>query len=322
VITALAAFAVGAGLAAICVAVLMRARERVDEIAQVLDLPFGEHDAIEAGEEHPASLVAMLRPGVDFANRTLEKLKVHERLAFELNRARIPLRPGEYVLVTMAGAGLGGLATWLLTGQLIVGLIVLVVLVWASWRLFLIGKVERRRKQFEAQLPEALSLIASSLEAGHTFQHAIQMMVEEANPPLSEEFGRVIAETSLGDSLMEALDRMSERLAIRDLAWTVQAIRIHQTVGGKLAELLVTLAEFMRAREEIRREVQVLTAEGRLSAYVLGALPVFEFMVIKTTNPTYLDPMFHGGGLVALIIAATSVLFGVTLIKKMARIEV
>jgi tight adherence protein B len=188
--------------------------------------------------------------------------------------------------------------------------------------LFVIGKVERRRKQFEAQLPEALSLIASSLEAGHTFQHAIQMMVEEANPPLSEEFARVIAETSLGDPLMDALDRMSERLGIRDLAWTVQAIRIHQQVGGKLAELLVTLAEFMRAREEIRREVQVLTAEGRLSAYVLGALPVFEFMAIKTTNPHYLDPMFHGGGLIALGVAAGSILFGMTLIKRMARIEV
>jgi len=78
----------------------------------------------------------------------------------------------------------------------------------------------------------------------------------------------------------------------------------------------------MRAREEIRREVQVLTAEGRLSAYVLGALPVFEFMVIKTVNPEYLAPMFHGGGLVALCIAACSVLFGIAMIKKMARIEV
>jgi tight adherence protein B len=184
------------------------------------------------------------------------------------------------------------------------------------------GKVERRRKAFEAQLPEALSLIASSLEAGHTFQHSIQMMVEEASAPLSEEFGRVIAEMSLGDSLMDALDRMSERLQIRDLAWVVQAIRIHQTVGGKLADLLFTLAEFMRAREEIRREVQVLTAEGRLSAYVLGALPVFEFMAIKTVNPSYIEPMFHGGGLVALFIAAGSVLLGMALIKKMAKIEV
>lgn len=316
----LAALAVGAGLAVICIAVLMRARERVQEIATLLDLPYGEKDVEEHG--HSLSLISIVEPGIEFANKTLERLKVSERIRFELNRARIPLRPGEYVLITTGTAAICGIITWFLTGQIVVGIIVLAMVVWASWRLFVMGKVERRRKAFEAQLPEALSLIASSLEAGHTFQHSIQMMVEEASPPLSEEFGRVIAEMSLGDSLMDALDRMSDRLQIRDLAWVVQAIRIHQTVGGKLADLLFTLAEFMRAREEIRREVQVLTAEGRLSAYVLGALPVFEVMVIKTVNPTYLAPMFHGGGLIALIAAACSVLMGVAMIKKMAKIEV
>ena len=316
----LAALAVGAGLAVICIAVLMRARERVQEIATLLDLPFGEKDVEEHGRS--LSLISIVEPGIEFANKTLERLKASERIRFELSRARIPLRPGEYVLITTGTAAICGILTWFLTGQIVVGMIVLAMVVWASWRLFVMGKVERRRKAFEAQLPEALSLIASSLEAGHTFQHSIQMMVEEASAPLSEEFGRVIAEMSLGDSLMDALDRMSERLQIRDLAWVVQAIRIHQTVGGKLADLLFTLAEFMRAREEIRREVQVLTAEGRLSAYVLGALPVFEFMVIKTVNPSYLEPMFHGGGLVALFIACGMVLLGIGLIKKMAKIEV
>ena len=298
----------------------MRARERVQEIATLLDLPYGERDVEEHGRS--LSLISIVEPGIEFANKTLERLKASERIRFELNRARIPLRPGEYVLITTGTAVICGIITWFLTGQILVGCIVLAMVVWASWRLFVMGKVERRRKAFEAQLPEALSLIASSLEAGHTFQHSIQMMVEEASPPLNEEFGRVIAEMSLGDSLMDALDRMSERLQIRDLAWVIQAIRIHNTVGGKLADLLFTLAEFMRAREEIRREVQVLTAEGRLSAYVLGALPVFEFMVIKTVNPSYLAPMFHGGGLVALFIAAGSVLLGIGMIKKMAKIEV
>src|SRR5207237_758662 len=94
---------------------------------------------------------------------------------------------------------------------------------------------------------------------------------------------------------------------VEDLAWVVQAIRIQQTVGGKLADLLFTLAEFMRGREEIRREVKVLTAEGRMSAWVLGALPVGLFFAIKTMSPGYLDPMFRGGGLVALIGAGVCV---------------
>src|SRR3546814_2935346 len=99
-------------------------------------------------------------------------------------------------------------------------------------------------------------------------------MAEEAEGPIAEEFGRVIAETQLGDPLVDALERMARRLDIRVVDWVVQAIRIQQTVGGKLADLLHTLAGFIRAREEIRREVDVLTAEGRVSAYILGALPI------------------------------------------------
>jgi len=321
VIAILAALAVGAGLASMCVAVLLRTRERMDEIARILELPFGERDVQQAVEQsHP--LLPFLEGGVQFTNRALEKLNLQERMRQELNRADIPLRPGEYVLLTAAASALLAGIAWALTGQVIVAGIMVAVVAWGSWRLFVMGKVQKRRRAFEGQLPEALSLIASSLEAGHTFQHAIQMMVEEAAAPLSEEFGRVIAETSLGDPLLDALDRMSDRLQIRDVAWVVQAIRIQQTVGGKLAELLFTLAEFMRAREEIRREVQVLTAEGRLSAYVLGGLPVFEFMLIKTMNPSYLAPMFHGGGLVALFLAAMSVMAGMAIIKKMAKVEV
>ena len=88
-------------------------------------------------------------------------------------------------------------------------------------------------------------------------------MCEEAEPPISEEFARVVSETQLGDPLVDALERMAHRLDVCDVDWVVQAIRIQQTVGGKLAELLHTLADFIRAREEIRREIDVLTAEGK-----------------------------------------------------------
>src|SRR5438093_5504764 len=101
-------------------------------------------------------------------------------------------------------------------------------------------RIGKRRKEFEEQLPEAMGLIASSLSAGHTFLRAIQMMCEESDPPLAEEFGRVVFEVRLGAPLVEALDRMAQRSGVADLSWVVQAIRIQQTVGGKLAELLHT----------------------------------------------------------------------------------
>src|SRR5205814_9317786 len=161
-------------------------------------------------------------------------------------------------------------------------------------------RIARRRKAFEAQLPEAMTLIASSLSAGHTFLRAIQMMCEEAEAPLPEEFARVVSETRLGDPVVDAIERMAARLQIRDLQWVVQAIRIQQSVGGKLADLLHTLADFIRAREEIRREIAVLTAEGRISAWVLGALPIFLLFAVQVVSPGYMKPLFHGWGIAVL----------------------
>jgi tight adherence protein B len=102
----------------------------------------------------------------------------------------------------------------------------------------------------------------------------------------------------------------------------VQAIRIQQTVGGKLADLLHTLADFIRAREEIRREIDVLTAEGRISAWVLGALPVFLLVAISVMNPGYMDSMFQGWGFAWLAGSAVSVGFGVGVINKMVKVDV
>jgi tight adherence protein B len=183
-------------------------------------------------------------------------------------------------------------------------------------------RIRRRRRAFEAQLPGALSLIASSLAAGHTFLRSIQMMCEEAEAPLSEEFARVVYETRLGDSVVDALDRMADRLHIDDVRWVVQAIKIQQTVGGKLADLLHTLADFIRAREEVRREIDVLTAEGRISSWVLGALPFGLLFFIQLVNPGYAEPMYHGKGLIALGATGVSILTGFVVIRRMVKIEV
>ncbi len=147
-------------------------------------------------------------------------------------------------------------------------------------------------------------------------------MCEEAEPPISEEFARVVSETQLGDPLVDALARMATRLDIRDVDWVVQAIRIQQTVGGKLADLLHTLADFIRAREEIRREIDVLTAEGKISAYVLGALPIFLGLFIQVTNPGYLDPMFQGWGWIWMGGALVSIAFGMLVILRMVKVDV
>ena len=183
-------------------------------------------------------------------------------------------------------------------------------------------RIVKRRKAFENQLPDALSLVASSLSAGHTFLRAIQMMCEEAGPPLSEEFALVVAETRLGDPVVASLERMAARLQVRDMDMVVQAIRIQQTVGGRLATLLHTLSDFIRMRAELRREVSILTAEGRMSAYVLAGLVPFLLIMMQVLNPTYVRPLYSGSGLFLLIGCGLSVVAGMFTILRMVKIDV
>lgn len=309
---------VAGGLALVVVGILLRARERQRDLEYILDLPFGERDVpIEAIEQR----AAVVDSTVGFANRIVEQIDAKGSLAVSLERAQIPVRPGEFVVI-VASFALGAAALlWLVTAEWWFAVLSIFFSPFVAAG-FLRWKIGRRRKRFEAQFPEALSLIAGSLTAGHTFLRAIQMMTEEAEEPLRGEFARVVYETQLGDPVVDALDRMAKRLDIRDMEWVVQAIRVQQTVGGKLAELLHTLADFIRAREEVRREVDVLTAEGRISAWVLGGLPVFLLLAVSALSPNYMKPMYRGWGYVWLGGTAVSVVVGVAVILNMVKIEV
>jgi tight adherence protein B len=311
--------AVGIGLTLVAVGVLLRVRYREQSLADILELPYGERDVpITAVSETHSSFV---ESAVSLAGRMVARVDDRGSLVRSLELARIPLRAGEYVVVVGCAGVVTGAVLRIITGQVIFGLIGIGAGLFAG-RALPKRRIKRRRKKFERQLPSALSLIASSLAAGHTFLRSIQMMCEEAEAPLSEEFARVIYETRLGDSLVDSLDRMAERLDIADLRWVVQAIKIQQTVGGKLADLLHTLADFIRAREEVRREIDVLTAEGRISAWVLGFLPIGLLVFIQLANPGYAAPMYHGGGLILLIGTFMSILAGFLVIRKMVKIEV
>jgi tight adherence protein B len=310
---------VGGGLALIVGGLLFRVRERERALAEILELPYGERDV------RPDALTDTYSPLVEgtigLAGKMVEQFDDKGDFRAALERARIPMRPGEYVVVA-AGATIAlAAALYGLTGAPLVALIGVIAGPFAAAS-FVRYRIAKRRKAFEAALPDALTLIASSLSAGHTFLRAIQMMCEEAEPPMSEEFSRVVAETRLGDPLVEALARMAKRLEVRDMDWVVQAIRIQQTVGGRLADLLHTLADFIRAREEVRRDVAVLTAEGRVSAWVLTALAPLMFLAIQVLSPGYMQPMFQGWGIVVLGGTALLMACGSVIIFRMCKIEV
>jgi len=318
-VTIFAMAAVGSGLALVVGGLLWRVREREKALAEILDLPFGERDV------RPETLTENYSPLVEgtigLAGKMVTQFDEKGAMRASLERARIPMRPGEYVLVSAAG-GIAVSALLLgLTGTWIFAALGLAAGPLGG-TLYVRRRISKRRKAFEAALPDALTLIAASLSAGHTFLRAIQMMCEEAEPPMSEEFARLVAETRLGDPVVEALARMAKRLEIRDLDWVVQAIRIQQTVGGRLADLLHILADFIRAREEVRRDVAVLTAEGRVSAWVLTAMAPFMLFAIQMMSPGYMKPMYQGWGLVVLGFTAALMATGSLVIFRMTKIEV
>jgi len=310
----LAVLLVGGGLSMMVVGILGRVYRREEELAQILDLPWGEQDVeLQAVAQRRSPIVENT---VGAASALVDSFDAKGSLLAKLERSRTPLRPGEFVVVTIAGGLVAGAVVAAATSNAFFGIAAVIASPFVA-NAYLSRAIRSRRKKFEEQFPEALTLIASSLSAGHTFLRAIQMMTQEAGGPLAEEFGRVVSETELGDPLLDALQRMADRLDMRDVDWVVQAIRIQQTVGGKLADLLHTLADFIRAREEIRREIDVLTAEGRVSAYVLGGMPVGLLGFISVVNPGYMDPMYKGWGFVWLGVAGLITLVSIGIILRM-----
>lgn len=305
------------GVVAVAVAVgvsVARGRRRDDELALLLGMPDGDVELpVEALTERPTAVARIV---VDAAERAARAVDRAGSLREGLLRAKVPLRPGEFVVLVVCGGLVTAALLALVTESLLFGAAALVAAPLVA-RFVVRRRIQQRQEALLEAFPDALGLVVASLNAGHTFLRSIQLMCEDAEPPLAEEFARVVAECELGDPLPDALERMAQRVQIRDVDWAVQAIRVQQEVGGALAEVLQNIAEFMRARQEVRREVSSLTAEGRMSGWVLAGLPIFLVVSMQVTSPAYLDPMFQGWGIVTLAAAAASTVAGLRMIFRM-----
>lgn len=241
-------------------------------------------------------------------------------LGITLERAGWPLRPAEFG-VGVAGAVcvaalLGAVAISLLAG-LVFAVVAGVVPVFLLYR-----KARLLGEKADEQLPDVLSQLAASLRTGHSISQALEAAGEQTAAPLGPQFKRVVAETQVGRTLDEALIAMAERVGSTDLRWTVRAMMIQSRTGGSLAGVFEVLAEFMRDREEVRREVRALTADGRISALVLGLLPFFVLGALLVMSPEYLRPLLSPRGYLMIGIAGVLMAFGMVLIRKMVRVEV
>jgi tight adherence protein B len=266
---------------------------------------------------------AVARTAVEFAGRVAERPSVESALLRRLDAAGVPIRPAEWIVVH-AGIAMGsGLLLFLLTGAswvaLVIGLLLGSLLPFA----YLIVKESRRKAAFATQLPDTLQLVAGSLAAGYSMPQAIDTVVREGEQPISAELNKTLVETRLGVPLEDALDSVAERMQSQDFAWVVMAVRIQREVGGNLAEVLRTVAETLRERDYLRRQVRSLSAEGRFSALILGLLPPLFALYLLVVRPEYLQLLYTDVlGIAMIVVALVLLAAGILWMRKIVNIEV
>jgi tight adherence protein B len=205
----------------------------------------------------------------------------------ELDSAEINMTPGSWLLVRWGACLLLTFILALLLGNLIVAVVIGFIVGWLGTRTFLRTRESKRRKAFEEELPDFLLLIASALRSGLSFAQALDSTAVDGQGQVSRQIRRALRETQLGSPIEEALMRVAERMQSDDMRWTVTALAIQREVGGNLSNILETAAATVHGRAELRREVRTLSAEGKLSGWVLAALPIGVFMYMALVNREY-----------------------------------
>ncbi|MBR7743906.1 type II secretion system F family protein [Phycicoccus sp. BSK3Z-2] len=242
-----------------------------------------------------------------------------------LVRADLPWRAGEWFLLRLVAAVIVGalgalfLDGWFRLAGLLVGALAGFVVPSVVLRIL----AARRARKFESILPDILTLVATSLSSGFSLPQALDSVARDAAEPCAKEFSRALAATRIGTDVSDALDQMAERMDSSNMRWTTLAIRIQREVGGNLAETLRTTAATLREREGLRRHVRALSAEGRLSAYILIALPIGLFFYMLWVNFEYVSLLwttFLGIGMVG--IGLVMLVIGIIWMRKVVEIEV
>jgi tight adherence protein B len=283
---------------------------------------------IQPGQTGPASAVTVQSGGwipdnvSKFGTRFAESRGFSERLDAELEAAGVSLRSGEFVVASaLACLVFGVLAAALLRSWVLA--LVLAGVGAAFPTILLRSALSKRADRLREQLPDVLTIMASSLRAGHSFLQSLDTVAKEIAAPAASEFQRVVAEIRLGRPAEDALESLAVRVGSADFKWAVLAVNIQREVGGNLAEILDTVADTLRERAMLRRQIKVLTAEGRLSAWVLGLLPFGIALYMFAVNPSYIGLLFHNTyGIIMLIVAGCLLVAGVLWMKKIVDIDV
>lgn len=317
--------AAGLGLTLFLFLVILFGREEEDDQGRFVARlqAYGRRGQSNPDEEGKSFLerIPLLNRFTQAAEEEVKKRGLLSGVNSALEQANIPMSAGEAVLGMIGLSAVGAIMMGIFNGP-IVGVISFVIFLLIA--VFLIRFAgAREKKKFEQQLPDTLTLMSTSLRAGYSLLQSTEAVSAEAPDPTAREFGRAIAEARLGRTVTQALEGVVDRTRSEDFEWAVMAIEIQREVGGNLAEVLQTVADTMRARNRLKGEITALTAEGRISAFVLGALPFAMALFLWTTNREYLLPLLESTfGQIAIGLGILLMAGGIYWLKKIVDIEI
>ncbi|TAK27608.1 MAG: secretion system protein [Chloroflexota bacterium] len=286
---------------------------------------YGVHDTTEAVQLDSGGGSVLRQKklsSIDVLDRLLARRDFAEELAAELARANLPLRVGEYLLIRWLSALLLLAAGTLVTGNILIGLAAAVV-GYLVPKLYVNRAEQKRLREFNDQLVDGITLVSNSLKSGYSFLQGMEAVTKDMTPPIAQEFGIALQEMYVGARAEEALTNLTKRVRSDDLDLLATSMIIQRTVGGNLSEILDNIAYTIRERLRIQRDLRTLTAQERMSGWVIGAMPVVLIGLISVLNRQYVGMLFSTtAGNIMLGAAVVLELIGFWMIKRIVAIEV
>ena len=240
----------------------------------------------------------------------------------QLIQAHILLKTSEYLLLSILMAGIFFFLVFGFIKNPLVGVLPAFIGFFIP-KLYIMAARDKRARQLNKQLPEFLNILSNALRAGLSFSQAIATTGNEMTDPIKWEFQKVLRDNNLGRPMEDALTELVNRTGDEDIEMFVTAIIIQRQVGGNLSEVLDMIANTIRERVKLKGEVRTLSAQSRMSALIIGVLPVAIALILSIINPNYLKPLFTETlGQILLASAAIMVIVGALVLKKIANLEV
>lgn len=269
-------------------------------------------------------------------NAAVSKTERGSNIARDLARADLRLTAGEFVsLKVIAAVGMGVVCSWLGTQTVghaslpaLLGGAILGAVIGSFFPNLYVGfRSKQRLRQFNNQLADTIAMLASSLRSGYSLLQSMDLVAREGGQPVSTEFRRCVQEVGLGLSTEQALANLHRRVPSDDLDLMITAINIQHEVGGNLAQILESISHTIRERVRIKGEIRSLTAQGRISGYVITGMPIFLAIMLTTINPGYMAPIFTFGlppqaWCCMPVTGGIMIIFGYFVIMKIVNIDI